>query len=179
MWKNLWPLVALVAMLTAAVALADNSSPERLAPEKALTVLADSEQIQGTWVVAAMEANGEKSRIFFASGKVKFTLQGGRYFNPDDPDRRVGQYVLDEGQWPHRATLSWIEDNRIFAGPGGPPFIQQKHVILYDLNGDTLKVCMAGKDEPWPTQFISKGSQAIWILRREKTPEPLQEKKKK
>jgi uncharacterized protein (TIGR03067 family) len=177
MWKNLWPLAALVAHLTAALPEADNSSPERLAAEKPDLVLADSVQIQGIWGVAALEVNSKVTNAFpvFSEGQVRIQIQAGHYFNPSDPDRKGGQYALEEDQWPHRATLTWLDDDPPFRRPGDQP-VQQKEVVLYELNGDTLRICTA-PDRSCPKQFNSNGGQGIWILKREKKPDKFEEKK--
>ncbi len=171
--KKLWSLAALVTLLTTTLGLADNSSPERLAPEKVRPALADSERIQGTWVVTSAELDGTVMEMF----PVKLTIQDGRYFRRStDPrlDGQGGQYTLDEDQWPNRATLTWIEDDEVFRRPGDFP-IQQKSVILYELNGDTLRVCLRS-DKSAPKQFTSKGQVIFTLIRQEKLEQKMHKK---
>ncbi len=153
--------------LTVLLGTAFNSIPERFPIDKA-TLNADSELIQGNWVIAGMEVKGEFSSEHFACG-LQIKIQNGVYSFLGEKVSGGGTYVLDDAKWPHRVALTWIEnDDPVFRRPG-EPLVKKTRVILYDLNGDTLKLCLSfDSPETCPKQFNSKNKQGIYVLRREK-----------
>ena len=177
MWIDVRPngVVPMNALLLLAASMAmpvaaDNSSPDRPAPERAKIVLPDSVRIQGNWEFVGFERERPAARAAFFEGvwKVTLTIQDGRYFNPAYQSLvSGGKYDLDEEAKPHRATLTWIEEaDPLFKTPR----VQRTKVILYDLDGDTLRLCV-GREDSCPTRFTSNDNQSVFVFKREKSAE--------
>ena len=121
----------------------------------------DLEALQGTWTAAVVERDGQKApEEVVKNFKVVFTCDK-MIINPDN-DNRSSRFKLDSSKNPKAM------DNTPEQGP-------KKGVSLpaiYELDGDTLKVCFdnAGVSDKRPTEFkTTPGSGlALFVLKREK-----------
>jgi uncharacterized protein (TIGR03067 family) len=114
----------LVVMYCAFVfSMADSSVPERVHANDASTKLADSEEIQGTWVLVKTDFDRgwrEGTRIVFRKGKLIATV---------NPNHEAVTYTQNEEKSPHTIALTAV-NSRI--------------ALQYHLNGDKLRLCLAG-----------------------------------
>jgi uncharacterized protein (TIGR03067 family) len=122
----------------------------------------DRAKIQGTWEVVEFVVNGQaipeeqSKEMRFVFTEDKMTLMGspGR-------DKREYTYTLDPAVTPRAIDTSPLDG----------PFKGKKGPAIYELDGDTLKLCIPNKEtKDRPTEFKSpKGSTiGLFVLRRVK-----------
>jgi uncharacterized protein (TIGR03067 family) len=143
----------IVVLIAALLTNADGACPDRRDAEKAALELSDQTKLQGSWVLVAIEINGEKEvpSTLLKNRKVKVSVQKDKYFDPGQvaPNRGKpgfdgGTFALQPDKWPHRITLVWVDNDetaKLFR-------VRETHsqTLLYELNGDTLRV--GGGDGP-------------------------------
>jgi uncharacterized protein (TIGR03067 family) len=101
---------------------------------------------QGTWLVVSMEHNGHESAPEDFAGqsssyeKNRWTLKVG------DKVRRRGIITLDPSQTP-KAINTWDSDG---------PHADDTSPGIYEVTGDTLKLCFAPPGEKRPETFTTK-----------------------
>ena len=114
----------------------------------------DGDAIQAVWRLETMEVNGmtleagaEMMRFAFADGKLKLTLLG-------KPKEQDATYKLDPTAAPKTIDID--------EGKG------RTSLGIYDLDGDTLRICLAeGKAPVRPTEFKGAGKAVcVFTLRR-------------
>ena len=115
-------------------------------------------KIQGTWRFVAHEANGQKTPADEVA-KLKITFTGDKYaISRDGKVVQEGTNKLDPSKTPAHI------DAKITEGDG------KGHTMLgiYELKGDTIRVCFdtAGKERP--TRFTTKDGQMEVVIQREK-----------
>lgn len=120
----------------------------------------DREKLAGTWKVTSAERDGQPDKrsqnaltTFQADGKftVKFT----------DGTGGDGTFTLDPTKKPRAVdyTLNYGPDKG------------KLHEGIYELEGDTLKICRSEPGKPRPTEFATKtdSGHMLLVLRREKS----------
>lgn len=118
----------------------------------------DREALQGTWVIRSMEVGGKtwskealekaKLRIVVSGDRIKFLLAG--------REAQEATFTLDPARSPaHFDTVD--ARKRVEKG-------------IYELKGDTLRICAATSGEERPTAFASSASPstALYVFEREK-----------
>jgi uncharacterized protein (TIGR03067 family) len=118
----------------------------------------DLKKIQGTWRFVSHEANGKKTPPDEVA-KLKITFQGDKFtVTKDDQVVQAGTNKLDPSKTPAHI------DAKITEGDG------KGHTMLgvYELKGDTIRVCFdtAGKERP--TSLTAKDGQMEVVIQREK-----------
>lgn len=112
---------------------------------------ADLDRLQGTWVLVAMEHEGDESPADAFEGWTaeyrgnQVTLRAG------DNTRRRGIVTLDPERNP-KAINTWDKDG---------PYEDQTVPGIYQLDGDTMKLCFARPGEERPTEFTTKRGKAF------------------
>jgi RNA polymerase sigma factor (sigma-70 family) len=119
----------------------------------------DREKLQGTWQAVSGEGNGQP----LADGYVKSykaTFTGDRVKLTAD-DSGEGTYTLDPTQKPKAI------DFRVSDGPGGRT---AEAIGIYEVEGDTLKLCMveARDGNQRPTEFAARGKEVLLVFQRTK-----------
>jgi uncharacterized protein (TIGR03067 family) len=128
----------------------------------------DKDLIQGTWVFAAFEFDG----IVFTDADLKSSIVA------QFRDLRVT--VQEDGVSSSTAALLLGQTLKLALDPADKPptldlqvvkggkDVEEKIMLLYELRGDTLRVCWRGSSrEERPKAFTSKGGQYILTLQRE------------
>ncbi len=111
----------------------------------------DLDKLQGTWVLAAMESDGEAVPAESFKGwnseykGNKLTLRAG------ETVRRRGIITLEPSRKP-KAINTWDQDG---------PFADQTVPGIYELDGDVLRLCFARPGEDRPKEFSTKGGKAF------------------
>jgi uncharacterized protein (TIGR03067 family) len=115
---------------------------------------AKKEKIEGVWTVVSAVKGGEKLadvdnmevKLIFAGEKLT-VVKGGK--------NEELTYKLDAGQKPKAIDL--MPKDKTIKG-------------IYQVDGDTLKICFTGPDDERPTEFVSKeGTRTLLLtLRRDK-----------
>ncbi len=120
----------------------------------------DAQQIQGTWVPISATKNGQdrpKERL----DKTKFVITADKIaIEEEDKKEPPVSYTLDPTKKPKAIEITLMK------GTEKGPTIQG----IYELEGDTLKLCFGQPGKARPKEFASKeGSDAaLVILKRAK-----------
>lgn len=119
----------------------------------------NAETTDGTWEVAAMETNGEPISSGSSEG-LKLKVEGGKYSVNRDGETDRGTFTLDATQSPKQMDI------RPETGPGAGMTI----LAIYELNGDTMRVCYALQDGTGRPQAFktSPGSEQVMITYKRK-----------
>ena len=113
----------------------------------------DLDALQGTWTLVAMETEGhdvapEDFKDYTATYEGnRLTLRAGQRV------RRRGIVTLDPERKP-KAVNTWDQDG---------PYDDQTVPGIYDLQGETLKVCFARPGEERPKEFTTKSGTAFLV----------------
>jgi uncharacterized protein (TIGR03067 family) len=112
----------------------------------------DMEKMQGEWTMASGERNGQAIPDEFLQS-LKRTIKGDQYtVKQGDDVINGGSYTIDATKSPKTIDLKVTE---------GQAAGQTMHGI-YELQGDTMKICYASPGKPRPTEFTAKeGSEQI------------------
>ena len=114
----------------------------------------DLEQLQGTWMVVSMEREGEAIPIEELKGrscvyeKDAFTLKSG------DQPRRRGLVTLDPSR-KLKAINTWDLDG---------PYTDATVPGIYELSGDTLRLCFSRPGAERPTEFTTKSGSGLILV---------------
>lgn len=122
----------------------------------------DAEKLTGTWLIVSQMSEGEETapadlknemlKIAFTKGELAFLSGMGT--------RSKCSWVIDSSKRPKQITLTNIE-----------PLKGEKSVGIYELDGDTLKLCIGPAEKDWPTKFEAKrdSGYVLHVLSREKS----------
>jgi uncharacterized protein (TIGR03067 family) len=113
----------------------------------------DLKQLQGTWVRASVERNGQAVSADELKD-IRLTITGDKYTLDEGKDKRTGTFKLDESKTPK--TLDIISD----AGPNKGKTLK----AIYKIEGDTFTYCVAGPDKDRPTEFSAKAGSGHTLL---------------
>jgi uncharacterized protein (TIGR03067 family) len=114
----------------------------------------DLEQLQGTWMVVSMEREGEAIPQEELKGrscvyeKDAFTLKSG------DQPRRRGLVTLDPSR-KLKAINTWDLDG---------PYTDATVPGIYELSGDTLRLCFSRPGAERPTEFTTKSGSGLILV---------------
>jgi uncharacterized protein (TIGR03067 family) len=156
-----WPGLVILALL-AASGFRVNHGPEALATDaKALSRTdankEDLARMQGDWGALSTIRDGEKVPDDEAQAIFR-TVQGNQY------TVYIFKKPLSKGSFTIDATK---EPKTIDAYPGATPDKTKPLLGIYELNGDTYKVCFALPGKGRPTDFASKPGSGhtltIWV----------------
>jgi uncharacterized protein (TIGR03067 family) len=117
----------------------------------------DTKNVQGTWVVVSVERGRQKPQEVPG---MKVVFKDDKCLIQDPGQVTEGRFRLNPNKSPKWIDITFSREgfnNRVSHG-------------IYALNGDVLKLCGAGPDEPRPSEFISTvgTSLDIWVFKREK-----------
>ncbi len=123
----------------------------------------DLDKLQGTWVLVAMETEGEEVP---AEGFKDWTAEYREnkvILRAADTVRRRGIVTLDPSRDP-RAINTWDQDG---------PYEDRTVPGIYRIDGDTLKLCFARPGEERPKEFTTKqGSGFLFCVYKRKKETP-------
>jgi uncharacterized protein (TIGR03067 family) len=119
----------------------------------------DEELIQGTWTIVSREMIGKRTPdAELKTGKV--IIKDGAMTFDDGKKKEKVPYKLDPSKKPKTIDL-------VNTGPEA----KETTAAIYELDGDTLKICWSEKDpDHYPTKFASdaNSTQTMIILKRAK-----------
>jgi uncharacterized protein (TIGR03067 family) len=124
------------------------------------TQLADLPKLEGRWRVVSFRDGEPRATVTFNSGEIVYELP--------DTKIRLGKIVrLNASTKPKQMDLQ--RENEVF--PGRAP--DQTWLAIYELKGDTLRICINRPGMRRPSDFPSKASEADhgaewFVLKREK-----------
>jgi len=112
----------------------------------------DAKNIQGTWVPIRAELRGEPMNND-ALKSFTLTLDGDKYVvEAESVDK--GTYTINPAAKPKTIDITGVE------GPNAG----KKIPAIYDLHGDTLRVCYGLGGGPRPTEFKSPSGTQIFLV---------------
>jgi uncharacterized protein (TIGR03067 family) len=111
----------------------------------------DQDRIQGAWVMVARETNGQ------ADDPASFKKQATLVFEGDKVIVKMGTRSADLGSFTLDPTKTPKFYNRTY--PDGTP-----RYGIYELEGDTLKICIADLGKERPTTFATKPGDGTSLL---------------
>jgi uncharacterized protein (TIGR03067 family) len=122
-------------------------------PAFAADPVSDDKGVQGSWIPVTAELAGQPMPEA-ARKSISLKLDNGRYevFVGEHPDR--GTYTIDSGTKPKSMTITGTE------GPNhGKTF-----PAIYELKGDTLRICYDLSGAKRPTEFKSVAGKKLYLV---------------
>jgi uncharacterized protein (TIGR03067 family) len=111
----------------------------------------DLDRLQGTWVLVSMETEGHDVPAAEFKNLTASYEQNRVVLRDGDRVRRRGLVTLDPGRKP-KAINTWDQDG---------PYEDQTVPGIYELDGDTLKLCFARPGQERPKEFTTKSGTAF------------------
>jgi uncharacterized protein (TIGR03067 family) len=118
----------------------------------------DKDKLQGLWVVESREVNGKTTPAADLKA-LKVTINDGTITIDDGEKKQNIPYKIDPSRKPKSIDLA----NTGIDGKETTP-------AIYELNGDSLKLCWSEKTEERPTEFTGKSGsgQTLMVFKRVK-----------
>jgi uncharacterized protein (TIGR03067 family) len=119
----------------------------------------DLKNLQGTWYILTLEMEGQK----YPTGGSKIVIQGSRFVSLNMGAEYEGSVSIDETQTPKTFDLLFEKG----------PEKGNKSLGIYELDGDSWKICLGLAGKRRPTKFAAeKGTgHALELLERESAAE--------
>jgi uncharacterized protein (TIGR03067 family) len=113
----------------------------------------NAKAVQGTWIPTKAELGGRPMPDVVLK-MTSLKMDKGKYevFVGDEPDR--GTYTLDSTSTPPGMTIT---------GTDGPN-AGKTYPAIYELNGDTLRICYDLSGEKRPTEFKSIANTKLYLV---------------
>ena len=120
----------------------------------------DLDKLQGNWVMVSMETEGHEVEAEDIKDNRAVYEQNHLTLKTGDRVRRRGIVTLDPGRKP-KAINTWDQDG---------PYDDQTVPGIYELEGDTLKLCFARPGQERPKEFTTKSGTAflLCVYKRQK-----------
>ncbi len=118
----------------------------------------EQDKLKGTWTVESSERKGQASE----EGKdAEVTFEGDKItVKTAEGKEHKGTYKIDPTKKPKTIDIT----------PSGGDNKDKVHLGIYELDGDTLKVCYNHPDKERPTAFSTKADseEVLYVLKRKK-----------
>lgn len=113
----------------------------------------DTRDIQGIWLPVKAELSGKPTKVEVLKGIVSLKLEAGKYeVTAESTDK--GTYMMDSAAKPKTIDITGTE------GPNAG----KKIPAIYELNGDTLRICYNLGGDTHPTEFKSLVGTRIFLV---------------
>ncbi|MFO1512600.1 MAG: TIGR03067 domain-containing protein [Verrucomicrobiota bacterium] len=113
----------------------------------------DTKDIQGTWLPVKAELSGKPMPEEFLKKIVSLKLDSGKYVvTAESLDK--GTYTMDAAAKPRTIDITGTEG----------PNVGKKIPAIYELNGDTLRICYNLGGDTHPTEFKSPPGTKIFLV---------------
>lgn len=113
----------------------------------------DLDKLQGTWVLVSMQTEGHDVAAEDFKDRTAVYEQNRVTLRAGDRVRRCGIVTLDPGRKP-KAINTWDQDG---------PYEDQTVPGIYELDGDTLKLCFARPGQERPKEFTTNSGTAFLV----------------
>ena len=122
----------------------------------------DLAKFDGTWVAQSVEVGGNKipdEELKKAPGRL--SIKGGKWTLKVGDVNQTGTFTVDEGKKPKAMDIK----------PGDGPNAGKTIHAIYELDGDTMKVCYAPPEKDRPMSFATKDKAGYALIeyKREKS----------
>jgi uncharacterized protein (TIGR03067 family) len=109
-------------------------------------------KLEGTWMLIGVEADGERTPGDTVK-EYRVTIEGTSYLTTTPKEKRRGTLAIDPTRKPRTMDITIIEG------------LEKGHTqhAIYELDGDTLRICGASPGKDRPTDFETKGRTG-WTL---------------
>jgi uncharacterized protein (TIGR03067 family) len=114
------------------------------------------DQLEGKWVVLSAERDGKAWDAM--KGAVRVNTGDKYVLTPKEGKAIPGAMKIDPSKKPKTMDMSPTEGN----------FKDKTLLGIYEVDGDTLKICFAEPGKERPTEFTSKAGVVLVIHKREK-----------
>jgi uncharacterized protein (TIGR03067 family) len=128
-------------------------------PDAEAAIRKEQERFEGTWGFASVEMGGKAISLAGFKG-IKLVLKGDHFILKEPTATYGGHYAVDTAARPKTIDIIFTE------GPEAGKVSKG----IYELEGDTYKICVGMAGEPRPSEFASKaGSRYVLeVMKREK-----------
>src|ERR1017187_2182219 len=110
----------------------------------------DLDRLQGTWSIAALELNGQ---TVGAIGDARIVIEGSRFTSTGMGDEYAGTLTVDSSVSPARIDMKFESGpEKGNTNPG-----------IYQLDGDSWKLCLATRGTKRPAKFVSPPDSGIAV----------------
>jgi uncharacterized protein (TIGR03067 family) len=119
------------------------------------------EKLQGVWQVVGVELNGKKlPQADVEKTKLRLTIKGNTFsYKAGDTEAVEGSFEIDVAKDPKTIDFSGTTK----AGK------VEKTIGIYELKGDTMRVCFVPAGEERPKEFATKADSKAAILEYKRT----------
>ena len=143
--RTIFTISLTICVVIVCLSRADESKPAAESDSREVA-REDLKKLQGTWDRVSMELEGKQLPAEMIKGWTA-AYEGDRLtLRTKDGVYRHGIVTLDPSRTP-KATNTWDADG---------PFADQTVPGIYEINGDTMKVCFAKPGQKRPTEFTTK-----------------------
>jgi len=143
-----------VAIAAVGLALASSLAQAAGEGDRREAVKKDLERLQGSWTLVSMESEGNEAPADHIEGWGAVYEGDTLTLKVKDQVRRRGIITIDPTRTP-RAINTWDQDG---------PYQDQTVAGIYELEGDTLKLCFSRPGEARPTEFSTKKGPGFLVV---------------
>jgi uncharacterized protein (TIGR03067 family) len=112
--------------------------------------------LEGRWVVVSVERDGKQDEAL--AGAVRVHTADSYTLTPKDGKTVTGKWKADATKKP--ATIDLI--------PGEGRYKDKVLLGIYELDGETLRICFAEPGKDRPTEFVARAGSVLAVHKREK-----------
>jgi uncharacterized protein (TIGR03067 family) len=127
-------------------------------PMKKDPVKEDMKKLEGEWVIESYIQGGQDFSATFGAGKMTRTISGNRWTTTSNGQVTPYTFRIDPGKKPKTIDIT-------MGGEGK----QQTFLCIYEVEGDTLKLCQAQAGQNRPAKFeAANGNDILTVAKRKK-----------
>jgi|SRR5579864_19678 len=130
------------------------------AEDKEAAIAAELKRFEGSWKLVSLEVEGNPVPEEAVKNEPPLVLKGDKFTTMAEGKTLRGEFKIDPTVKPKTIDVMFMDG----AAQG------KLHQGIYELEGDTYKVCMGMPGKPRPTEFVSKpgSGHVLEVLKREK-----------
>ncbi len=145
--------------LTAAVLAGGHLPGVAIRPMKKDPVKEDMKKLEGEWVIESYIQGGQDHSATFGGGKMTRTISGNRWTTSSIGQVTQYTFRIDPTKKPKTIDIT-------MAGDGTQ---KQTFLCIYEVEGDTLKLCQAQAGQNRPAKFeATNGNDILTVAKRKK-----------
>jgi uncharacterized protein (TIGR03067 family) len=124
----------------------------------------DEKNLQGTWIMMTEEDQGRELPEETLQKRFRLVIEGAKWTLKENqgPERKEWNVKLDGTRSPKQGDFTYLFGNN----NGKVSF------AIYELKGDSLRLCVAEPGESRPREFDGKGKNTLILFKRTKSEGP-------